>query len=375
MSFLYKSASGYEARHSSYSAGSDYKRCRRLFKYKRLDGYKEKKRSAAFEMGKVLESAIQFYHENGLKPGDCVDQIKHLWTKFKDVTLEYTDQEGDWSDAYGMLAAQARLYELALPTLPIQHPKFQLEYRKELWPGHPELGGLGDKAYVDMLSTLDDTTRIIIDIKNQRAPLAATENLVSLDPQLRRYAWLSGVRDVAFLWFTKARPSFKKGDEAVHLDMGRTLTVLKSDTSDLGIPVVYVGSSKTVKELGDSLDAIKGKGSTEKKDELIQQAVGSGALLVAAPEELTKCKIQFVRGIIPEDVLLEVGKTIGHEILSIRQSYAEDFWPQDTDIRGIGGKCSSCPMLGLCLKNPALVEERLVQIKKQEDDWISDLEE
>lgn len=383
MSFLYKNASGREVKTSSYSAGSAYRRCPRWFKINRIDGYKEKKRSAAYEMGKVIESAIQFYHENGLKPGECVDETKRLWLKFKDTELVYTDQEQDFENAYHILADQARLYEVLLPTLPIKNPRFQLEYTKELWPGS-ELAGLGDRAYVDMLSVLDDTTRIIIDIKDQRNPLSLTENLISLDPQLRRYAWLSGIKDVAFLWFVKAKASFKKGDVVTCLEdlnqfkAGSAATVYKAETlEENGQVMLFLTTEDVVQKMDEELGQISGRGSTEKKKEVFDRYLSSGRFVVAPKEAVTKCRLQFVRGRIPEEVLPEIGEFIGHEVVSIQDSYNRNFWPQIPELRGLGSKCGTCPGLGICLGNDTLIEERLVQIKPkqaEEDDWLKELE-
>ncbi len=383
MSFLYKNSSGREVKTSSYSAGSAYRRCPRWFKINRIDGYKEKKRSAAYEMGKVIESAIQFYHENGLKPGDCVDEAKRLWLKLKDIELVYTDQEQDWQNAYGILSDQAKLYEVFLPTLPIKNPRFQLEYTKELWPGS-DLSGLGDRAYVDMLSVLDDTTRIIIDIKDQRNPLSLTENLISLDPQLRRYAWLSGIRDVAFLWFVKAKPFFKKGDSVTCLEdlnqfkAGSAAVVYKAETLEENSQVMlFLTTEDVVQKMDEELDQIKGKGSTEKKKEVFDRYLASGAFYVAPKEAVTRCRLQFVRGTIPEEVMPEIGEFIGHEVVSIQDSYKKNFWPQIPELRGLGSKCGMCAGLGICLGDDKLVEERLVQInpaKPEEDDWLKELE-
>ena len=147
MTILYKSASGREITHSSESSLGTFKLCRRKFKLSRIDGWKQKSHKASLEIGKCLESSLQFYYANGQKSGDFVDEWKRLWLKFKDLVLDYTDQEGNWEDVYKIGSEWAQLGEVVLPTLPIRNPKWQLQFKKKLWPGSE----YDDLEYMDML--------------------------------------------------------------------------------------------------------------------------------------------------------------------------------------------------------------------------------
>lgn len=382
MSYLYKSASGNQVQHASHSALSSFRFCRRKFRLNRVDGWRQKDRKASLEIGKCFESAIQFFHENGCKPGDCVDEWKRLWIKFSNIELVYTDQEQDFQQMYTIGAEWAKLYEVRLPNLPIRNPKFQLAYRKKVFPG-TTLDDLEFLAYVDMLSTLEDGRRVVIDIKTAKSGLDLTPNMVAMDPQLREYAWMSGIQDVAFLWFVKAKPeSFKHGDTVALLEnssnwkAGDELVVFKYQESDTGEKSVILGSYADVETLDKALDEIKGKGSTDAKNEVVSDYLFHGTLQVVPRAAVTKTKLQWVQGKIPLDVLPEVGQRIGHDMIQLKTASEDNFFPQDGGVRFPNQSCTWCEQRGHCLGDRKMVEQMLVQIKTpDEPDWLAELEE
>jgi len=81
---LYVSASGREVTHASSSSLDTYRLCRRKFKLSRIDGWRQKEKKASREFGKCIESAVQYYHDNGLKSGEAVTEFQRLWAKFID---------------------------------------------------------------------------------------------------------------------------------------------------------------------------------------------------------------------------------------------------------------------------------------------------
>ena len=383
MSILYKSASGRDIQHVSYSALSDYTYCRQLFYLSRIAGYKDKDKRAAFEFGKCIEDAIQFFHANGCKAGDSTDEFKRLWLKWESQPLVFTTQEGSWKDLYKVGSELTRLYEVRLPSLPIRNPKFQLNYEKELWPGS-DLADLKFTSFVDMLVTAENGERILIDIKSAKAPLSLTPNLLSMDPQLKDYAWATGVKEVGFLWLVKARPdSFKKGDNVTLLEdfgdwkAGLSLVIVGAVGGEEGTePVFNVGLEETVQLMDKELDLISGKGSKEKKDLVFQSYAAAGKIITVSRSALTKTQIQFVRATIPDQDLPEIGDDIGEKTLRIKKSYEDGRWPRDGGVRFPNQKCSFCRMRGICLKQPDLVEQLLVKIGPavKDDDWLTELE-
>lgn len=384
---LYKSASGREVNHASSSSLDTYKLCRRKFKLSRIDGWRQKEKKASREFGKCIESAVQFYHENGLKSGDAVSEFQRLWAKFIEQTdLIYTDQEADWKSLNTMGKEMAQLYEILLPTLPIKNPKWQLQFLKKLWPG-TDLSDLEFMAYVDLLSTLDDGTRIIVDIKTAKSELPVTSNMMSLDGQLRKYAWVSGIRDVAFLNFVKAKPEeFKKGTSVTLLEdydyalwkAGQQLTVIGVVEPKEGDEEKYLNlaTQETVRKMDEEIDQISGKGSKEKKDQIFQRYAVEGLVNTAARSRITKTRLQFVRGTIPEEELAEIGQQIGSDILTMKASSDSGAYPKDGGVRFPNAVCGWCEFRGICLKDNKLRDEILVQIgpKAPDKDWLDELE-
>lgn len=378
MAKLYTNSKGIDIQSHSYSAGQEFHGCRRKYYLHRIKGYIEKDKKCALEMGKCLESAIQFYHENGFKPDDCVDEWKRLWLKWQEVPLKFTEQESDWASVYQMGADMARLYEIVRESLPIHNAKFQLSYEKSLWPG-TEFSDLQDRAFIDMLSTSEDGERLIIDIKTSKAELNLPLNMLSLDPQLKRYAWISGILDVAFLWFVKSKPSIKKGDTVTLLAgslkhcAGTSLEVVKYDKDN---DLVYMGLPEDVRKMDEELDAISGKGATVAKEVILAGYLADLRIVAQAKSAVTKTRVQFVRAKIHPEDLQEIGQSVGHEMLQIKYSDENNFWPKDSSVRFPNTQCTFCCMRGICLHDDNLRDALVVQISpaaKPEPDWL-DLE-
>ena len=376
---LYKSASGREVSAHSYSGGSEFKFCRRKYKLHRILGWQEKAKKAALEIGKCLESAIQYFHQNECQPDGCVDEWKRLWLKFEGIEMDYSDQEGSWAEVYTLGTEWAKLYEVLLPSLPIKNPKFQLEYRKEVFLG----SGLEFLAYIDLLSTADDGTRTVIDIKSAKMGLDLSPNMLCLDPQLRRYAWVTGITNVGFLWFVKTKPnSFKKGDSVTLLEKvsnflpGEIFSVVKYEETETEKRVL-LGKPDAVQLMESKLAEISGKGATAAKEAIIESFLASERILWTTRSAVTKAKLQFIKAVIPEGDLTEIGDAIGHEMVSIKDSYEKNFWPLDGGVRFPANQCVWCSYRGICTSNTGLRDELLVQIElaEPEKDWLSDLEE
>ena len=380
---LYHSASGREVNNASSSSLDQFRMCRRKFKLSRIDGWKQKDRKASLEFGKCLEAGLQFYFQNGLKPGDGPDEFRRLWAKFIDQPLTFTDQEGDWSNLNKVGVEGLRLFEITLPNLPIKNPKFQLNYEKKLWPGDPVYGHLGYTAYIDILSTLDDATRLIIDVKTAKSTLDITPNMVSLDGQLRKYAWVSGITEVGFLNFVKCKTDdFKKGtavtllEDCAYWKAGQRLEIAKYKVEE-GTTLILVGTQDSVQKMDEEFDKISGKGATERKEQVLAKFLSDGLIGAVNRESITKVRVQFVRGTIPESELAEIGDQIGLDVLSMNESNRRGLFPADGGIRFPNQTCTWCEMRGICLKDDNLRDNILVQIKPkkaEEDEWLKELE-
>ena len=379
MANMYTSAQGREIKHLSYSSAETYRSCRRKFKLQKIDGWKERGEKASLEFGKCVENAVQFFYDNGCKPDDAVDTFKGQWAKWQDHPLNFTEQETDWATLYRMGSEMMRLFEVISPNLPIRNAKWQLEFRKQLWPG-TEYSDLEFLAYIDVLSILEDGTKLIIDIKTAKSPVDLTPNMLSMDGQLRRYAWVAGVRDVGFLNFVKAKPGMKKGDTVSLLvpsgkwTAGSTAIVFKYDKD---ADAVYLTDTANLAALEEELDAISGKGSSEAKAGVVGRYIAEEKIVVVSAENLTKTRIQFIRAKIDQEELDTIGQSIGHQMLEIKRSAETNFFPKDGGVKFPNQTCLWCSLRGICLGDNNLRDQMLVQITpaaKPEPDWLDDLE-
>ena len=398
MSTLYKSASGREVTHASSSSLDSFRFCRRKFRLSRVDGWKEKDKRASLEFGKCVESAIQFHSDNGRKQGDAVSEFQRLWLKWSEIKeLVYTDQEQNFWTLMTMGKEMMQLYEVLLPSLPIRNPKWQLQFLKKLWPGS-DLDSLEFMAYVDLLSTLEDGTRIIWDIKTAKSALDVTPGMLTMDGQLRKYAWVSGIRNVGFLNFVKADPEgFKKGYRVSLLEdsrdwkAGQTLTVAKFTAPKPAVPAsegvkeasevfwqMLVGTEETVHKMDEILDKISGKGSKERSEAVFTEHLADGRLCSVSRDQVTKVRVQAIQCVIPEEEIAEIGQQIGLDMLNMKAANDAGFYPADGGCRFPNAVCSWCNFRGICLKDSKLRDELLVQIKPaakdDADDWLKELE-
>ena len=128
-----------------------------------------------------------------------------------------------------------RLYEIRQPNLPLTaNSVFQREYSKEVFPGDPNYGEIEDAGKIDLISypppdhpllpKLDWKPEyglvrpVIVDIKTSGVDYTDVKGEAAHDAQLRRYAWLSGIYTVGFLWFKKSGHRMVKGSSVTLLD-------------------------------------------------------------------------------------------------------------------------------------------------------------
>jgi hypothetical protein len=278
-----------------------------------------------------------------------------------------------------------KLFEVIYDTLPIKHPKFQLEYRKKVFPGsqYDELEFLG---YVDILSTLDDGDRIVVDCKTAKQPLDLTPNMLAMDGQLKKYSWLTGIPKVAFLNFVKAAnpDAFKKGtgitlieDEGEH-KAGETFVVYKVETQEeedgASLVQLTLAAPKTVQLMDEELDKISGKGSKEAKEKIVARYSEEKLLFVVDRPSVTKTRIQYVQAYIGADDAAEVGQAVGIDMLAVKQAGDMGVYPMDGGVKFPNNACVYCKFAPICLKNKEATEQTLVQIKADSDDWLRELE-
>jgi PD-(D/E)XK nuclease superfamily len=177
----------------SYTQIANYLRCPRSYRYRYLDGWREKETRAAMIFGRCFEKALESYFCGD----DCAATLYREWGAFRDVAFEYKKGES-WDrlvhQGVQLLERFAQDNRIRIP-----HPKQNLQIKvvRELPNGNQFL------SYVDAIGELDGL-RCLIDWKTTTSRYSEEPTgLLSLDPQLICYSWVTWISEVAFVVFVR----------------------------------------------------------------------------------------------------------------------------------------------------------------------------
>jgi hypothetical protein len=177
----------------SYTQISRYLRCPRSYRYHYLDGWREKETRAAMVFGRCFENALSAL----FRQEDSAAVLFKEWGVFRDATFEY--KKGDSWDR--LVHQGVHLLETFVrdDRIRIHNPQNNLQAKLV----RTLAGGNDFVAYIDAIGELDGK-HCIIDWKttSSRYP-EEPEGLLSLDPQLICYSWITGIPDVAFVVFVR----------------------------------------------------------------------------------------------------------------------------------------------------------------------------
>src|ERR1700693_3320847 len=179
----------------SYTQISQYLTCPRRYRYRYLDGWKEKDTRAAMLFGRAFEQALGalFRRED---PGEV---LFTEWSACQSQELQYSN-----GDSWDRMLRQG----IMLLTRFCQDDRVQVvQPRRNLQIKftRPIAGKNDFVAYIDAIGKLDGK-RCLLDWKPSscRYP-EQPEGLLSLDPQLVCYSWMTGITDVAQVVFVRKR--------------------------------------------------------------------------------------------------------------------------------------------------------------------------
>jgi len=179
----------------SYTQISQYLSCPRRYRYRYLDGWKEKDTRAAMLFGRAFEQALSAYFRRD-DPGAVMFRE---WAAHKDSQLEYSN--GTTWDR--MLQQGIQLLDRFAQDdrVRVRQPRknLQIKFTRSLPKGNDFV------AYVDAIGHLDGA-RCLIEWKttSSRYP-EEPQGLLMLDPQLVCYSWMTGISDVAQVVFVRKR--------------------------------------------------------------------------------------------------------------------------------------------------------------------------
>lgn len=177
----------------SYSQISQYLRCPRSYRHRYLDGWREKDTRAAAIFGRCFEEALgaHFCRKDGAAA------LRKGWGAYRKAPLDY-GKGGSW-ETFVHQGIQLLHLMAQDDRIRIRRPKKNLQVKivRSLANGGEFV------SYIDAIGEIDGQ-RFLIDWKTtaNRYP-EKPEGLLSLDPQLICYSWISGIRDVAFVVFVR----------------------------------------------------------------------------------------------------------------------------------------------------------------------------
>ena len=179
----------------SFTQISKYLACPRRYRYRYLDGWKEKDTRPTMLFGRVFEQALSAYFRRD-DPGAA---LFREWAVHKNNNLEYSN--GTTWDR--MLQQGIQLLERFVQDdrIRVRQPKkhLQIKFTRPLPNGNDFV------AYVDAIGLVDGT-RCLIEWKttSSRYP-EEPQGLLTLDPQLVCYSWITGIANVAQVVFVRKR--------------------------------------------------------------------------------------------------------------------------------------------------------------------------
>jgi hypothetical protein len=179
----------------SYTQISQYLACPRRYKHRYLDGWKEKDTRAAMLFGRAFENALGAY----FRREDAAAALFREWSVYQNCRLTYPSGV-TWDR---MLQQGVQLLDRFAQEdcIRIRQPRrnLQIKFTKSVSPTNDFV------AYVDAIGMLDGT-KCLLEWKttSSRYP-EQPEGLLSLDPQLICYSWISGITEVAEIVFVRKR--------------------------------------------------------------------------------------------------------------------------------------------------------------------------
>lgn len=354
MAYLYINTKGQPWRKHSYSAGNTFDQCAYKYFLQKVMGWREIDNKARFAFGKALENAIQYHHENNGE--GAIQKFVSEWMPYSNnKDLAYTKVEKDWGTLLKTGKEMIQLYIIRQPSLPIPmggQTVFQREYSKEVFPGDPNYGEIEDAGKLDIIAFVEPEhpllpklvwkpeygafRPLIVDIKTAGADFPEAYGIAAYDTQLRRYSWLSGIRDVALLWFVKKGHSLQKGSSVTLLEdtekfkAGDEAVIAAVDGFDL----VLVANDFMVEEM-ERAQGKKADGKTEqtnvakeRRDEWLKQFGDR-----VSPECVTKQRLQFNAGYVTIESANDAGLIAGRQIVNIVNAFKSKQWPNTFGVR------------------------------------------
>jgi hypothetical protein len=179
----------------SYSQLSQYLACPRKYRYRYIDGWREKDLRASAVFGRVFELALGAL----FRRQDPAAAFWEEWQVHRERELAYS--KGDtWDKMFdqavkllGLFAGQERI------TISRPQQSLQVKFSQPLSADSEFV------AYVDALGKLDGRPRLLEWKTTSARYPEQPAGLYALDPQLIAYSWITGIAEVAMVVFVRKK--------------------------------------------------------------------------------------------------------------------------------------------------------------------------
>lgn len=179
----------------SFTQISHYLSCPRRYRYRYLDGWREKDTRPAMLFGRAFELALAAY----FRREDAAVTLYREWAVYQKQALHYPGRDS-WDR---MLEQGIQLLDRFSQEdhVRILQPRrnLQIKFVRPLSAGNEFV------AYVDAIGKLDGRS-CLLEWKTTSARYPEQpEGLLALDPQLLCYSWITGIHEVAQVVFVRKR--------------------------------------------------------------------------------------------------------------------------------------------------------------------------
>ena len=181
----------------SHTQISQYLRCPRSYRYRYLDGWREKENRASLLFGRCFEKALAAFFAGE----DSSAALFKEWGTYQQAQVEYS--KGDsWERMFRQgVQLLERLAQDNRIRVNRPHRNMQVKLTRSLSEGNDFV------AYLDAIGTLDGKPSLLEWKTTTARYPEEPEGLLALDPQLICYSWISGISDVAVIAFVRKRVS------------------------------------------------------------------------------------------------------------------------------------------------------------------------
>lgn len=397
MGHLYINRRGEAHRKHSYSAGNLFDQSPYSYWLQKIQGWRTRDNKASFLYGRALEESIQYFHDNNGNGDATLVDFKQRWDAHRETPdLRYTKAEKDWTNLSLIGVEMLKLYIIRQPNLPIPlggQSVFQRTYEKEVFPDDPSYGGIEDVGKLDIVTYVDPghlalrkiewrpeygmLRPVIVDIKTAAVDFPDSPGMAAFDLQLRRYSWLSGIRDVSLLWFKKTSRNIQKGSSITMLaDSGDfragdecVIAMVKEDG-------VWVVRNDFMLEEMSKAQGKKEDGSTDQtkaaKEKAFEWLKINGTLTPV--DKITRQRLQFNSGFVTLDSANEAGQIAARQIVQIANSWKQykdsKPWPSTFGVRYPKDDRNDPYFRAFVLKDEAFKKDYFT---KKDDETLDDL--